>query len=84
MADLQNCGVKDVFIFAVDGLTGFPDAIAAAFLKAKVQLCIVHMVRNSPRYVSSKDMKAVADLKTIYGSETLTEAEKALDEFAAK
>lgn len=85
LTDLQNRGVKDVFIFAVDGLTGFPEAIAAAFPKAKIQLCIVHMVRNSLRYVPSKDMKAVAkDLKAIYGSATLTEAEKALDDFAEK
>ena len=85
LTDLQNRGVKDVFIFAVDGLKGFPEAISAAFPKAKIQLCIVHMVRNSLRYVPSKDKKAVAQgLKAIYGSATLTEAEKALEEFAAK
>jgi len=85
LTDLQNRGVKDVFIFSVDGLTGFPEAISAAYPKAKIQLCIVHMVRNSLRYVPAKDMKAVAkDLKAIYGSATLSEAEKALDEFAAK
>lgn len=85
LTDLQNRGVKDIFIACVDGLTGFPDAISAAFPKAKVQLCIVHMVRNSLRYVPSKDMKAVAkDLKAIYGSATLTEAEKALEDFAEK
>ena len=82
LTELQNRGLKDVFIFSVDGLTGFPQAISAAFPKSKVQLCIVHMVRNSLRYVPSKDMKAVAqDLKSIYGSTTLTEAEKALEEF---
>lgn len=85
LTELQNRGVKDIFIFAVDGLSGFPEAIAAAFPKAKVQLCIVHMVRNSLRYVSSNDMKEVAkDLKAIYNSATLSEAEKALDEFAKK
>ncbi len=85
LTELQNRGLKDVFIFSVDGLTGFPQAISAAFPKSKVQLCIVHMVRNSLRYVPSKDMKAVAqDLKSIYGSTTLTEAEKALEEFCTK
>jgi putative transposase len=85
LTDLQNRGVKDIFIFAVDGLTGFPEAIAAAFPKSKVQLCVVHMVRNSLRYVPSKDMKAVArDLKAIYNSATLDGAETAVDEFAKK
>lgn len=85
LTELQNRGVKDVFIFAVDGLKGFPEAIAAAFPKSKIQLCIVHMVRNSLRYVPSKDMKAVArDLKAIYNSGTLSGAEEALEEFAAK
>lgn len=85
LTDLQQRGVKDIFIACVDGLTGFPDAIEAAFPKSKIQLCIVHMVRNSLRYVPAKDMKAVAkDLKTIYGSATLAEAEKALDDFSEK
>lgn len=85
LTELQNRGLKDVFIFAVDGLSGFPQAISAAFPKAKTQLCIVHMVRNSLRYVASKDMKAAAkDLRDIYSSATLSEAERALDEFATK
>lgn len=85
LTELQNRGLKDVFIFAVDGLSGFPEAIAAAYPKSKVQLCIVHSVRNSLRYVPSKDMKAVAaDLKAIYNSATLAEAEKALDAFGEK
>ena len=85
LTDLQNRGVKDIFIACVDGLTGFPEAINAAFPKTKVQLCIVHMVRNSLRYVPAKDMKAVAqDLKRIYNSATLAEAEKALNDFSAK
>jgi len=85
LTELQNRGVKDIFIFAVDGLSGFPDAIAAAFPKSKVQLCIVHMVRNSLRYVPAKDMKQVAgDLKQIYNSATLKEAEKALETFSKK
>jgi len=85
LTDLQNRGVKDVYIFCVDGLTGFPDAIEATFPKSKIQLCIVHMVRNALRYVPAKDMKAVAkDLKTIYNSSTVKIAEQALDEFATK
>jgi putative transposase len=85
LTDLQNRGVKDVFIFSVDGLTGFPEAISAAFPKAKIQLCIVHMVRNSLRYVPAKDMKAVAkDLKAIYNSATITSAEEALNDFKLK
>jgi len=85
LTELQNRGLKDVFIFAVDGLSGFPEAITAAFPKAKIQLCIVHMVRNSLRYVPAKDMKEVArDLKAIYNSAALTEAEKALEEFSEK
>ena len=85
LTDLQNRCVKDVYIFCVDGLTGFPEAIEASFPKSKVQLCIVHMVRNSLKYVSSKDMKAVAkDLKSIYKSPTVKQAELALDEFSKK
>jgi transposase-like protein len=67
LTELQNRGLQDIFIACVDGLTGFPEAIAAAYPRTKVQLCIVHMVRNSLRYVADKDMKLVAaDLKTIY------------------
>lgn len=85
LTDLQNRGIKDVCIFCVDGLTGFPDAIGAAFPKSKIQLCIVHMVRNALRYVPAKDMKAVAkDLKSIYNAPTVEKAHQALDEFAEK
>lgn len=85
LTELQNRGVADIFIACVDGLTGFPDAIAAAFPHTKIQLCIVHMVRNSLRYVASKHMKEVAtDLKSIYQSATADEAERALESFAQK
>jgi transposase-like protein len=85
LTELQTRGVQDVFIFAVDGLTGFPNAINTVFPRSKVQLCIVHMVRNSLRYVSYKDRKAIAaDLKQIYRSITAEEAARELDEFAAK
>jgi putative transposase len=83
MTDLQNRGVKDIFIACCDGLTGFPAAIETVFPKTQVQLCIVHMVRNSLNYVSYKDRKAVAtDLKTIYTADTESAAEQALMVFA--
>jgi putative transposase len=85
LTELNNRGAKDFFIACVDGLTGFPEAIGTAYPKTRVQLCIVHMVRNSLRYVPHKDMKAVAaDLKGIYRSVTVDAAERALDEFSAK
>jgi len=83
MTELKNRGVKDVLIACVDGLTGFPEAIATAFPKTQVQLCIVHRVRNSLRFVSWKDRKQVAaGLKKIYQSVTVTEAEQELEAFA--
>jgi transposase-like protein len=83
MNELKNRGVKDILLAAVDGLTGFPDAIAAVFPKTEVQLCIVHMVRNSVRFVPYKDRKAVtAGLKTIYLSPSAELASEALEEFA--
>ena len=82
LTELQNRGVEDIFIACVDGLTGFPEAITTAFPKAQVQLCIVHQVRNSLKYVSYKDRKAVAsDLKKIYQSATVDEAESELSAF---
>ena len=82
MTELQNRGVKDIFIACCDGLTGFPEAIETVFPQTRVQLCIVHMVRNSLKYVSYKHRKAVAaDLKRIYGANTESEAEQALVEF---
>ena len=69
----------------MDGLKGFPEAIETVFPQTKVQLCIVHMVRNSLKYVSFKDRKAVAaDLKTIYRSATEDEAALRLLEFGEK
>ena len=85
LTDLKNRGVKDVFIVCVDGLKGFPDAIEAAFPEALVQLCIVHMVRQSLNYVSWKQRKAVAaDLRHIYTAPTEEAAEMALHEFGVK
>jgi len=81
--ELQNRGLKDIFIACVDGLTGFADAIEAVFPNTRVRLCLVHMVRNSLSYVSYKDRKAVAaDLRLIYTSSTENQAEQRLVEFA--
>ena len=64
ITELQNRGVKDIFIACVDGLKGFPEAIEAVFPHTQVQLCIVHMIRNSVRYVNWKDRKQLCvDLK---------------------
>lgn len=83
LTDLKNRGLRDIFVACVDGLTGFPDAIRAAYPQTSVQLCIVHLVRAALRYVSTPDSKAViADLKKIYQAATVVEAEQALDEFA--
>jgi len=85
LTELQNRGVKDILIACVDGLKGFPDAISTAFPQTQVQLCIVHMVRNSMKYVAWKDYKPVtADLKRIYQSVTEEEALLALNEFAER
>jgi len=83
MTELKNRGVRDIFIACVDGLKGFPEAIEATFPRAEVQLCIVHMIRGSLRFVSWKDRKAVAsDLKTIYQAATEEQAQANLESFA--
>ena len=83
--ELKNRGVQDILIAAVDGLSGFPDAITAVFPKTEVQLCIVHMIRNSVKYVPYKDRKAVTgDLKDIYLAASADAAESALEKFAEK
>lgn len=85
LTELQNRGVKDILIACVDGLKGFPDAINTAFPDTQIQLCIVHMVRNSVKYVPWKDYKAVtADLKQIYQSVSEEEALLALDRFSER
>lgn len=84
MTELKNRGVDDILIAAVDGLKGLPEAITAVYPRTQVQLCIVHMVRNSMRYVSWKHHKAlVRDLKTIYRAATREAAEEALEAFCA-
>lgn len=77
LTQLQNRGVHDILIACVDGLTGFPQAITTVFPKTQVQLCMVHMVRNSLRYVAAKHMKEVAhDLKMIYHSVTASKRKR--------
>jgi len=85
VTELKNRGVQDIFIACVDGLKGFPEAIETVYPQTAVQLCIVHLVRNSLNYVSWKMRKQVAaDLKRIYQSATVAEAEQQLAEFEAQ
>jgi putative transposase len=82
LTDLKNRGLDDIFIVCVDGLSGFPEAIAAAYPQARVQLCIVHLVRAALKYVTTTDTRPViADLKKIYQAASILEAEQALDHF---
>ena len=80
MTDIQNRGVEDILIACVDGLTGFPEAITSIFPQTEVQLCIIHQIRNSMKYVASKNQKAfMADLKPVYRATSKDAAEVALD-----
>lgn len=82
LTELKNRGLEDILIACVDGLSGFPQAIEAAYPQTRIQLCIVHMVRNSLKYVSWKDYKAVTrDLRTIYQAPTEVDARRALEAF---
>jgi transposase-like protein len=81
--ELKNRGVQDCFIACVDGLKGLPEAVEAVFPRTQVQLCIVHKLRNSLKYVPWKERKAVAkDLRAIYAAPTLAEAERSLERFS--
>ena len=85
LTELKNRGVQDILIAAVDGLKGFPEAIETVYPKTQTQVCIVHMVRNSLRFVPWKERKAVAaDLRRIYSAPTIEAAEQALEDFGAK
>lgn len=85
LTDLHNRGIKDIFIACVDGLSGFPEAIETIFPKTEVQLCIIHQIRNSIKYVASKNQKAfMVDLKDVYRATTKNAAEIALDELENK
>lgn len=85
LTDLQNRGVKDILIACVDGLKGFPEAIATIYPDTEVQLCIIHQIRNSMKYVAAKNQRAfMADLKPVYKAATKNAAETALNELEAK
>ncbi|AVV83981.1 transposase [Shewanella putrefaciens] len=85
LTDLDNRGVKDILIACVDGLKGFPEAIETIYPQTEVQLCVIHQIRNSMKYVASKHQKAfMADLKCVYKAATLNAAEMALDELETK
>ena len=85
ITELKNRGVEQIYVACVDGLKGFPEAIGSIFPNTIVQLCIVHMVRSSVKYVSYKDLKEVtADLKRIYSSATEEMAHFELKQFGAK
>lgn len=85
ITEIKNRGVKDILIACMDGLKGFPEAMNAVFPQTRIQLCIVHMVRNSAKYVSYKNIKEVcADLKTIYNAPTEQAGLDALESFSQK
>ena len=83
--ELKNRGVEDILIACVDGLKGFPEAIAQVYPKAETQLCVIHLIRNSVKYVGSKYQKEfMLDLKQVYRAPSLASAETALDTLTAK
>jgi len=85
LTDIQNRGVEDILIACVDGLTGFPEAISSLYPQTEIQLCIIHQIRNSLKYVASKNQKAfMADLKPVYRASNKENAEIALDQLEEK
>ncbi|MCO1333549.1 IS256 family transposase [Microbulbifer sp. OS29] len=85
LTDLHNRGVKDILIACIDGLQGFPEAIESIYPNTEIQHCIIHQIRNSLKYVASKNQKAfMADLKCVYKAATLNAAEHALNELETK
>jgi len=85
LTELQNRGVRDILIACVDGLSGFPEAIASIFPQTEIQLCIIHQIRNSMKYVGSKNQKVfMKDLKPVYRAPTKEAAEVALDKLEEK
>ena len=80
MTELKNRGVGDILIACVDGLKGFPEAINTVFPKTEIQLCVIHLIRNTLKYIASKDQKAfMKDLRTVYNAPTEEAAQVALD-----
>lgn len=85
LTDLQNRGVKDILIACIDNLSGFGQAIASIFPQTEIQACVVHQIRNSLKYVASKDQKAfLSDLKTVYKAPAKELAEANLEQLAGK
>lgn len=85
LTDIKNRGTDDILIACMDGLTGFPDAVKAVFPDTHIQHCIVHMIRNSTKFVSYKDLKAVCrDLKEVYSAINAESGHEALEEFGRK
>ena len=85
LTDIKNRGIEDILIACMDGLTGFPDAVKAVFPNTHIQHCIVHMIRNSTKFVSYKDLKAVCrDLKEVYSAVNAGSGHEALEEFGKK
>ncbi len=85
LTELKNRGLEDILIICIDNLQGFKEAIEVVYPNTKIQLCIVHMIRNSLKYVSYKDRKALAaELKSIYKASTVEGAKLALDDFSVK
>lgn len=85
LTDLQNRGVQDILIACIDNLPGFAEAIESIFPKSEVQLCVVHQIRNSLRYITSEDQKAfLKDLKKVYQAKSKESAEFNLDELEKK
>ena len=85
LTDLHNRGVKDILIACIDGLTGFPEAIASIYPETEIQQCIIHQIRNSMKYIASKNRKAfMEDLKPVYQAPTKQAAEAALEALAEK
>ncbi len=85
LTDLRNRGVKDILIVCIDGLKGFEEAILSIYPGAEVQSCIVHQIRNSLKYVASKNQKEfMADLKLVYKADTIESAEQYLDNLEEK
>ena len=85
LTDLQHRGIKDILIASVDGIKGFPEAINSVFPDTQVQLCIVHQIRNSLRFIGSANQKQFAkELKKVYQAFTKEEAEIELDKLEEK
>lgn len=85
LTEIRNRGVQDILITCVDGLKGFPEAIASVFPKAEIQVCIIHQIRNSLRYVNWNDRKPfMRDLKLVYQAATLEAADSGLEKLEEK